>query len=186
MKRVLKLPAFFLSNLILVGCSYYGSSSDESSERTSTSIAIGGNFVQTNDDSWPISIKEVNEMVPMHTVTVIGSFRVPTDYKITDAEGLETFLNGEKTTLPYLRSQGKENDPYSYVVSDSQHTSWEVTSNAYHLTFDYSVSIDVSPLKENNIRVEDSILVFNQPFNVFHDFNADNSGPASVRGYTLG
>lgn len=174
---VLNLPWMLIEinflALVLAGC---GSASNnaqsedmgEKKPAIMKEIKFDGIHVQTNDNTWLIALESYN--TEKGSMVINGNFYVPVREKNKSIDELENKLNKPGGTPPYVISYNESpNDLNSYVYSNIENTSWNLERITDESLCYFSLSIDISPLIENNKLLGE--LIIGGHFCVFCVFN---------------
>lgn len=103
-------------------------------------------------------------------MVINGNFYVPVREKNKSIDKLENKLNKPGGTPPYVISYNESpNDLNSYVYSNIKNTGWNLERITDENLCYFSISIDISPLIENNKLLGE--LIIGGHFCVFCVFN---------------
>ncbi len=173
MKKFKILVTCLLGSLTLASC---GSASNhtqledisEKKPATMKEIKFDGTYVQTNDNAWLIALESYS--TDKGSMIINGKFCVPAREKIKSIDELGSKLNKPGETPPYVISYNESpNDLNSYVYSNIENTRWNLERLTDESLCHFSLSIDISPLIENNKLL--GRLIIGGYFCVFCTFN---------------
>ena len=173
MRKLKSLVTCLLGALTLTSCgsvSNNAQSEDMGEEKPviMKEVKFDGIHVQTNDNTWSIALESYN--VKKGSMVINGHFYVPAREKIRSIAELENKLNKPGETPPYVISYNESpNDLNSYVYSNIENTGWNLERITDESLCYFSLSIDISPLIENNKLL--GRLIIGGYFNVFCVFN---------------
>lgn len=172
MKKGKRLLSCMLGLLLLTGCS--NSSSNIQTGNTGNQqraiiagIYFDGVYVQTYVSSWPIALDSYK--IENDTMYVYGRF-IPKRKDLNDIKQLENEFNYD-TKLPYIISYSTTNDLKDFVYTNSSDARWKLNNLDDDNVCQFSLSIDLSRLVEQNKRL--GRLVIGGEFYVNHSFDGE-------------
>ncbi len=172
MKKGKRLLSCMLGLLLLTGCS--NSSSNIQTGNTGNQqraiiagIYFDGVYVQTYVSSWPIALDSYN--IENDTMYVYGRF-IPKRKDLNDIKQLENEFNYD-TKLPYIISYSTTHDLKDFVYTNLNDASWKLNNLDDDNVCQFSLSIDLSRLVEQNKRL--GRLVIGGDFYVNHSFDGE-------------
>lgn len=172
MKKGKRLLSCMIGLLLLTGCSSLssntqtGNTGDKQPARIA-GIYFDGVYVQTYVSSWPIALDSYK--IENDTMYVYGRF-IPKRKDLNDIKQLETELN-QDMSLPYIISYSTTHDLKDFVYINLNDASWKLNDLDEDNVCQFSLSIDLFRLIEQNKRL--GRLVIGGEFYVNHSFDGE-------------
>lgn len=173
MKKFKILVTCLLGSLALASCGDISNNTqlentEDKKPATMKEIKFDGTYVQTNDNTWLVALESYS--TDKGSMIINGKFCVPAREKIKSIDELGSKLNKPGETPPYVISYNESpNDLNSYVYSNIENTRWNLERLTDENLCYFSLSIDISPLIENNKLL--GRLIIGGYFYVFCIFN---------------